>query len=40
MNFDLAVETIRAESGTHFDPVVVDAFLSVLDEIKAISKDA
>lgn len=38
LSFDLAVETIRGESGTHFDPVVVDAFLSVLDEIKDISE--
>jgi putative nucleotidyltransferase with HDIG domain len=29
---EMVVEGIRAESGTHFDPVVVDAFLEVIDE--------
>jgi len=32
-----AVEIIRISSGTHFDPILVGAFLSVSDEFKKIS---
>ena len=32
-----AVDMIRAESGTHFDPDVVDAFLSAQDEFRAVA---
>ena len=39
MSFDDAVETIRSESGTHFDPDVVKAFLSALDDIRRIAND-
>lgn len=35
-SFEKSVEIIRNESGTHFDPVVVDAFLDAIDEIKAV----
>ena len=31
-----AVEMIRAESGKHFDPVVVKAFLDSLEEIQQV----
>ena len=33
-----AVEIIRAESGKHFDPVIVEAFLDLADRFKAISE--
>ena len=33
-----AVEIIRAESGKHFDPVIVEAFLELTDRFKAISE--
>ena len=35
-----AVNIIREESGTHFDPVVVDAFLECEDEARAIAEAA
>lgn len=38
-DFDEAVAIIKSESGTHFDAIIVDAFLSILDEIKAISQE-
>jgi response regulator RpfG family c-di-GMP phosphodiesterase len=33
-----AVSIIRAQSGTHFDPAVVDAFVAAEREIAALSK--
>ena len=33
-----AVEIIRAESGRHFDPAIVKAFLELEDRFKAISE--
>ena len=39
-SFEEAVEIIREESGTHFDPAVVAAFLSIQPQIKAIAEDA
>ncbi len=33
MSIDTAFDLIRRESGTHFDPVIVDAFLDARDEI-------
>ena len=38
--FEKAVGIIREESGTHFDPEVVDAFLDCLDEARTISIEA
>ena len=32
---DRAIETIKKDAGTHFDPVVVDAFLVVIDAVVA-----
>ena len=37
---DKAVDIIREESGTHFDPVVVDAFLDCVEEARAIAEAA
>jgi response regulator RpfG family c-di-GMP phosphodiesterase len=34
--FDEAVEVLRLGRGTHFEPVVVDAFLDALDDVAAI----
>lgn len=39
MDFDAAVEIIKAESGTHFDPSVVAAFLRITDKIRQIAED-
>lgn len=36
--FDHAVSIIKEESGTHFDPVIVDAFLASLDRIAAVKE--
>jgi putative two-component system response regulator len=33
-----ALDTIKASSGTHFDPDVVDAFFAIKDEILAIER--
>ena len=38
--FDTAVDIIRKESGTHFDPEVVDAFLLCKDEARRIAEQA
>jgi len=38
--FDTAVDIIRKESGTHFDPEVVDAFLLCQDEAREIAEQA
>ena len=38
MPLEKAYGIIREESGTHFDPVVVDAFFASLEEIEAISR--
>ena len=38
--FDTAIDIIRKESGTHFDPEVVDAFLQCQEEARAISEQA
>ena len=38
--FDTAVDIIRKESGTHFDPEVVEAFLLCQDEVKKIAEQA
>ena len=38
--FDTAIDIIRKESGTHFDPEVVEAFLQCQDEARAISEQA
>ena len=39
MPFDQAVAIIKEESGTHFDPAVVAAFLRITDQIREISKE-
>lgn len=39
MSIDEAYELIRKESGTHFDPVVVDAFLEARDEITEVLQE-
>jgi len=36
LSFEDAVETIRKNSGSHFDPYVVDAFLSEIDRIRKV----
>lgn len=36
--FDTAIDIIRKESGTHFDPEVVEAFLQCQDEARAIAE--
>ena len=38
--FDTAIDIIRKESGTHFDPEVVDAFLQCQDEARIIAEQA
>jgi response regulator RpfG family c-di-GMP phosphodiesterase len=38
MTHDQAVDAIRAQRGTHFDPEVVDAFVAVEQDIEALSK--
>jgi response regulator RpfG family c-di-GMP phosphodiesterase len=35
-SFEKALEIIRESTGTHFDPVVVEAFFNQVDEIKKI----
>lgn len=34
---DTAFEIIKKERGLHFDPILVDAFLSIREEIEAIA---
>ena len=38
--FDTAIDIIRKESGTHFDPEVVEAFLQCQDEARVIVEQA
>lgn len=38
LSVEKSLNIIREESGSHFDPVVVDAFLAIQDEIMAIKK--
>ena len=38
MTHEQAVDAIRAQRGTHFDPDVVDAFVAVEQDIEALSK--
>ncbi len=40
MPTSVAFEDIRSQRGTKFDPVLVDAFLSIKDEIENIAKNA
>jgi putative two-component system response regulator len=40
MSFEKAVETIQAESGRHFDPAVVQAFLKIRGEFEKILRTA
>ncbi len=35
--FEKAVEIIREDAGSHFDPVVAEAFLDSLDEVRAVA---
>ncbi|MBQ3426715.1 MAG: HD domain-containing protein [Clostridia bacterium] len=37
--FEQAQDIIRNDAGTHFDPKVVEAFLSAEDEIRAVAED-
>lgn len=39
MSIDEAYELIRHDSGTHFDPVLVDVFIDARDEITAIAQE-
>lgn len=39
MSIDEAYELIRRDSGTHFDPVVVDAFLEARDDITEVLRE-
>lgn len=36
-DYDVAFEIIKKERGLHFDPVLVDAFLSIREEIEAVA---
>jgi HD-GYP domain-containing protein (c-di-GMP phosphodiesterase class II) len=38
--FEKAVAIIKEESGTHFDPKIVDAFLLCLDEARVVAEEA
>ena len=38
--FEKAIDIITSESGTHFDPVVVDAFLKCKEEARRVSREA
>ena len=38
MTHEQAIDIIRAQRGTHFDPDVVDAFIAAEREIEALSK--
>ena len=38
--FEKAVDMIRQDAGTAFDPAVVEAFESALDEVRAVASDA
>lgn len=38
-SFDKGIEYVKNERGRHFDPAIVDAFLSSIDEIKTIYND-
>lgn len=35
--FDKAMDIIKEESGTHFDPLVVDAFVHAEDKVRAVA---
>jgi putative nucleotidyltransferase with HDIG domain len=35
MDHDVAVSIILKDAGTHFDPIVVEAFLEIIDEVKS-----
>lgn len=37
--FDEAIDIIKQNSGTYFDPLIVGAFLSAIDEVKKIADD-
>lgn len=37
LKFDDAVDLIKKESGTHFDPKIVDAFIKATDEVKNVT---
>ena len=37
--FEKAMEIIKEESGTHFDPVVVEAFVRAEDKVRAVAKE-
>ncbi len=37
-SFDRAADIIRDESGSHFDPVLVDAFMNIQEQIQEIAK--
>ncbi|MCR4647307.1 MAG: HD-GYP domain-containing protein [Oscillospiraceae bacterium] len=39
MSIDEAFNLIRQDSGTHFDPVIVETFLEVRDEITAVAQE-
>ena len=36
-DFDKVLETMRADSGTHFDPEMIEAFIECIDVIRSIS---
>lgn len=38
-SFEKAMNIIREESGTHFDPVIVSAFISAEEEVRRVAKD-
>lgn len=38
-NHDEALEIMKKQSGTHFDPQVLDCFFGILEEVKLISKE-
>ena len=39
MPFEKAISIIREDSGTHFDPVVAQAFLNAEDKVRKVAED-
>ena len=38
MPFEKAMSIIKKDAGTHFDPVIAEAFLNAEDKIRAVTK--
>ena len=39
MSYDEAMDIIKKDAGSHFDPKVVEAFVAASDEVKQISDE-